>query len=91
MGDQQNRHAIVALDLADQLQDLGLNRHIQGSGGLVGDQQPGSPRQRDGNHDPLSHAARELVGVGVNLALRVWHLHPLQQRNALLARSLPLQ
>ena len=41
VGDEHDRHAQLILQPAHELQDLGLGRHVQGRGGLVGDQQAG--------------------------------------------------
>ena len=56
---RRSRHAASRM----RLQDLGLDRHVQGRGGLVGDQHAGIARQRQGDHHALAHAARELVRV----------------------------
>ena len=49
--------------LVEELEDLGLDRHVEGGRRLVGDEQLGLAGERHGDHDPLAHAARELVGV----------------------------
>jgi hypothetical protein len=41
VGDQQHRHAVLALQVAQQVQDLPAQAHVQRGGGLVGDQQLG--------------------------------------------------
>ena len=46
-----------------ELEDLGLDRHVQRGGRLVGDQQPRRARQRDRDGDPLALPAGELVRV----------------------------
>ena len=51
---------------AEQVQELRLDDHVEGGGGLVGDDQVGPQRQGQGDHDPLAHAAGELVGVVVD-------------------------
>jgi len=55
--DQQHRHVQSLLQVAQQLQDLRLGRHIEGGGRLVGDQQLGPAAERDGDHHALPHAA----------------------------------
>ena len=46
-----------------QLQNLGLNGHVQSGGRLVGNQDVRLAGQGHGDHDPLTHTAGELVGV----------------------------
>jgi len=65
VGDQQHGHAQPGLQVRQQGQDLGLDGHVQGGRGLVGDQQLGLAGQRHGDHDPLPQAARQLVRVVV--------------------------
>ena len=52
-----------ALEVAHQLQDLRLDGDVERGGRLIGDQQLRIAGQRDGDHDPLAHAARKLVGI----------------------------
>ena len=63
MGDEQHGRVALALEGVYHLQHLGLNGHVQGGGRLVGNEEPGFAGQGDGDHHPLLHAARELVGV----------------------------
>ena len=46
-----------------QRNDLRLDRDVERRGRLVGDDQLGLAGERQGDHDPLPHAARELVRV----------------------------
>ena len=55
--------------LADQLEDLGLDRDVEGGGRLVGEQQRRAARQRDRDHHALAHAARQLVRVLIEPSL----------------------
>ncbi len=41
-----------------------LNGDVERARRLVGDQQVGAPRQRQGDHHPLPHAPGELMGIG---------------------------
>jgi hypothetical protein len=66
VGDEDDRRVEVALEPADQLEDLGLDRDVERGGRLVGDQEVGVARERHRDHDPLTHAARELVRVVVD-------------------------
>ena len=56
-GDEQHRGAALADQLADELQHLRLDGHVEPAGGIVGDHQPRRADQRDGDHDALRHAA----------------------------------
>ena len=67
------------LDLIDQLQNLGLNRHIQGRGRLITDEDFGIPGQGDGDDNALTHAAGELEGILFNPLLRFRNAHVLHQ------------
>ena len=69
MCDQHHRSAMVAAQPLQQRNDLRLNRNIKRRGRLVGDDELRLGRQRQRNHDPLPHAARKLMRVGVDAAL----------------------
>ena len=70
MRDQQDRHTHFPLQLFQQLQDLGLNRHVQRRGRLIGNEQVGLARQGHGNHHPLFHAAGHFVRVLIDALVR---------------------
>ena len=53
----------AGLDVADQPEDLRLDRHVERRGRLVGEKDFRIVGDRDGDHDPLAHAAGELVRV----------------------------
>ena len=63
VGDEQHRDAPLPLELLEQVHDLGLDAHIQGAGRLVEDEQGRVVGERHGDHHPLAHATRQLVGV----------------------------
>ena len=63
MGDVKDRQLPFPLDVFQQRRVGRLDRHVQGRGGLVGDEHLGFARESDGTHHPLPHAAAELVGV----------------------------
>ena len=63
VGDEDHAHGPLALLGGQEVEDLGLHGDVEAGGGLVGQEQLGPARQGDGDHDPLAHAARELVGV----------------------------
>ena len=70
VGDQDNRRAKVALQLAQQDDDLCLHRHVKRRGGFIGNQHFGLTQQSHGNHHALAHTARKLVRVHVDAARR---------------------
>ena len=67
-------------------QDLGLDRHVERGGRLVGDQQVGVPRERHRDHHALAHAAGELVRVVVEPGGRRAGCRPVEQLDRALAR-----
>ena len=71
VGDEHHRHAALVLQLADQLEDLGLDRHVQRGRRLVGDQHRRVAGERHGDHGPLPHAAGILERVAVDGAVGV--------------------
>ena len=63
--DEQVRHTELALQLAQQVQDLRLHRHIECRGRLVADDQLRRYRQRARDRDALALAARELMRIAL--------------------------
>ena len=61
VGDQDDTHVELVLDLLDQLEDLRLHRHVEGGRRLVGDQDRRPVHERHRDHRPLAHAAGELM------------------------------
>ena len=82
--DEQHRQVQPRLDLVEQLQHLGLHRHVQRRHGLVGHQQLGVHHQRAGDAQPLALAAAELVRVTFHRT--GVHAHQLQQAAGLVQR-----
>jgi hypothetical protein len=88
VGDEQDRHADLVLQLAHEVEDLRLDGHVERGGRLVGDQQLGVARQRHRDHHALAHPARHLVRVvldalgGLGDADQVEHLGRLLHRLA---------
>ena len=60
----------VALQVAEQLDDRGLDADVQRRGHLVADQHGGVAHQRPGDRDPLPLAAGELVGIAAGVRRR---------------------
>ena len=57
VGDQNDAHAIVFLQLVHDLEGLGLNGDIQGRGRFVGHQQGGIAGHAHGDDGTLEHPA----------------------------------
>src|SRR5256886_7863379 len=55
--DQHDRHAQVALQPVEQLEDLGLDRDVEGRRGLVGDEQLRVAHERHGDHRSEEHTS----------------------------------
>ena len=66
VGDQQQRQAHPRLQLAQQVEDLRLDRHVERGRRLVGDQQRRFAGERHRDQRALAQAARELVRVVVD-------------------------
>ena len=80
MGDHDDRGVGLLGDGADHFQQLGLGGHVQGRGGLVGNEDVRVGGHGHGDHDALAHAAGELLGIVVVAGFRVGdvdHLHGL--------------
>ena len=77
----------------EQLEDLGLDRHVERGRRLVGDEQARLAAQRHRDHRALAHAAAELVRVVVDPALRARDADELEQLDRALlgglARAMP--
>ena len=71
MADEQDGHAVLPVQLAQQREDLGLNGHIQRRGWLVGQQQLRAADDGGGDHDPLEHTTGKLVRIAAVDRLRV--------------------
>ena len=56
VGDQQHAHAAAGLQIGEQIENLGLDGHVQGRSRLVGDEHFRVASQGDGDHHPLLHA-----------------------------------
>ena len=71
MGDENDGQIALAVEPIDQVQDLGLHRDVERGGRLVGDQHFRLQGQCHGDHDALTHATGELVGVVAHPALGI--------------------
>ncbi len=79
VGDEQHAHVFLALQFAQQVEDLGLDRYIECRRRFVGDQQFRTAGKCHGNHHALAHAAGELVRIFVQPRLGGRDAHPLHQ------------
>ena len=68
--DEQVGQVELVLEILEEVEDLGLDRHVERRHRLVTHDQLGSERERASDPDPLALAARELVRVAV-VVLRV--------------------
>ena len=71
MGDEDDGEVIFDPHLLQQLEDLGLNGHVQSRRGLITDQDLRVAGHSDGDDDTLAHTARELVGILLEAHFRV--------------------
>ena len=78
VGNEDQGGIALPLHGLQHVQDLGLDGHVQGRGGLVGDDQLGVAGEGHGDQHPLAHAAAELVGKIPVPPLRRGHAHQLQ-------------
>ena len=71
VGDQDGRHPGIAVQFAQELEDLRLDGDVESRGGLVGDEQARVGGQAHRDHGPLTHAAGENVRILGDAFLRV--------------------
>ena len=64
MGDEQQRDAVFFHELAQQVEDLRLDRRVERRRRLVGDHETGPAGDGHGDQHTLPHAAAELKRVG---------------------------
>ena len=91
MGDQQQRHALVAHQIAQQVQNAGLGGHVQRRGRLIGDQQLGAQRNGHGDGDTLALPARKLMRIKPQRKAWCGQPDPVQPRACLSQRRVVVQ
>ena len=69
MADEQVAKAKAILEVVQEVQDLGLNAHVEGGDRLVTDKELGLEGEGAGDSDSLALATRKFVGV---LQRRIW-------------------
>ncbi|MOA12453.1 hypothetical protein D3C78_1324480 [compost metagenome] len=75
MGDEDHGHAAFLLQVADEIEDLRLHRHIQRGGRFIGNQHVRIVGERHGDHHTLSLAAGKLVRILFQPCFRLRYLH----------------
>ena len=89
MADEYEPHAVLGHHVVEDCQHLELNRHVQRRCRLVGDDDVGLRDHHHGDHDALTHAAGDLVRIGMVDLSRIADAHRLQHLQGALAGFLP--
>ncbi len=79
VADEQDRGLEPLTKRRHQVEHLGLDGGVKGRRRLVEYEQSGLRSERHGDHDPLQHPARELMGIGVQHPSRIRDLHHAEQ------------
>ena len=90
VGDQHQRHALGALQAAQQGKDLRLGRDVERGGRLVRDQDLRIGGQRQSDADTLAQAPAQLERIGVDAGLRARNADLAQQRRSTRSRAAAL-
>ncbi len=81
--DEDDGRAGLVAQVAHQVEDLGLDRHVERGRRFVGDQELGLAGQGHRDHHALGHAAGHLVRVGLQTPFRIGDAdHPEQLQGA---------
>ena len=86
--DEQQRHAELASQPRQQLEDLRLDGDVERGGRLVGDEQRRAAGERHGDHHALAHAAGHLVRIVVDAPLGIGDADQPEELGRLGARRL---
>ena len=86
VADQDDGGAEVAVQPAQQVEDLRLDGHVERRGRFVGDEQGRLVGEAHGQHHALAHATRELMGERIHSAVGRGHAHAPQQIDRAAAR-----
>ena len=70
VADQDDRRVEIAIELGDQVEDLGLDGDVERSGRLVSDQERRLVGEAHRQHDALPHAAGKLVRIAARSRAR---------------------
>jgi hypothetical protein len=79
MGDVQHSGVAGLDEIAQQVEDRSLGRHIEAGGRLIEDEKARPGAEGDGNQDALLHAAADLMGIADGHALGIGQAHHAQQ------------
>ena len=79
VADEQDRGLEPLAKRRHQVEHLGLDGGVKGCRRLVEYEQSGLRSERHGDHDPLQHPARKLMGIGVQHPSRIGDLHHAEQ------------
>ena len=88
MGNHDDGVAVLLLHFLHKLNNLSLNGNVQGSRGLVGNQNIGIAGKGHGNHDALTHTARELMWILIDALLGLGNANKVQKLGGALERLL---
>ena len=64
--DEQEREVVALLNVAKEVQDLCLDRHVERGDGFIADEKLRPQHERAGDPDPLPLAATEHVRVALS-------------------------
>ena len=84
MGDEQDRHAGLGLQALKQFQVLKLDRDVERSRRLIGDQHPWLAADGDGAHHALLHATAQLVRILADALFGCGDIDAAERRHRLL-------
>ena len=84
--DEQQREAQSFLEIAQQVEDLRLDRHVERRRGLVGDEERRPAGERQGDERALAQPARELMRILAHAPLRLGYADGREQLDRLLPR-----
>ena len=79
VADEDDAGMGLPLGDAQQIEDLGLDRHVQCRGRLIGDDEVGVVGDGHGDDDALTHTTGELVREGLGTHLGVGDAHHVEQ------------
>jgi hypothetical protein len=89
VADHQHSGPFCRAQVANEIEDLGLHGHVERRRRLVGEKQVRITGQCDGDHDPLAHAAGELMRVILHAALGRRHTDACQRLDGAALRVPP--
>ena len=76
VGDEEEREPEALLQIAQQVENLRLDRDVERGRRLVGDEQRGPAGERDRDQRALAHPARELMRILAHAPFGLRHARP---------------